>query len=242
MIKYRFKDAFAVIGKAGQGSAESFQEWADPLWASLEGNLTEIEGVVRKNEDGKPCFWAALNDNNESNKRWGEPGFDDSGKYMAACEADIDAIAPSGWVKWVIPAQTYIVVRSTPAELEEIYASLVKKLGERIVGVGHSFFPEYGNDSLVDTYIPIASGMMHCQSCGMPMTEDEYFGNNADGGKNEDYCCHCHQGGAFLGECTMEEMVEICVPHIVEYGTCPDDESARKMLSEFLPTLKRWKK
>ena len=242
MIKYCFKDAFAVIGKAGQGSTENFGEWTDPLWALLESNLSEIEGMVRKNKEGKPFFWSALNDKSESNKRWGEPGFDDSGKYMAACEADVDIIAPAGWVKWIIPAQTYIVVRSTATELEDIYASIVENNSSKIVGVGHSFFPEYGNDDLVDTYIPIANGMMHCQSCGMPMTEDSHFGKNVDGSTNEDYCCHCYSNGAFPGECTMEEMIEICVPLIVENGVCPDSESARKMLSELLPTLKRWKK
>jgi len=242
MIKYCFKDTFAVIGKAGQGSVENFGEWTDPLWASLESSLSEIDGIVRKNKEGKPFFWSALNDNSESNKRWGEPGFDDSGKYMAACEADVDATAPAGWVKWIIPAQTYMVLRSTAAELEGIYASIVEKHGSKIVGVGHSFFPEYGNDDLVETYIPIARGMMHCQSCGMPMTDDSHFGKSADESKSEDYCCHCYPNGAFPGECTMEEMIEICVPLVVESGVCPDNQSARKMLAEFFPTLKRWKK
>ena len=242
MITYRFKDAFAVIGKAGQGSVDSFGQWTDPLWASLESNLSEIEGIVRKNQDGKPLFWSALNDNSDNFRRWGEPGFDDTGKYMAACEADVDVAAPAGWAKWVIPAQTYMVVKSSPAELEGVYANIVEKHGAKIVGVGHSFFPEYGNDELVETYIPIASGVMHCQSCGMPMVEDDHFGNNADGSKNEDYCCHCYPDGAFPDKCTMEEMIEVCVPILVEDGTCPDSESARAMLAEFYPTLKRWKK
>ena len=197
MIKYLFKDAFAVIGKAGQGRGDNFHEWGEPLWALLESNLSEIEGAVRKNEDGKPYFWGALNDNSESNKRWGEPGYEDSGRFMAACEADVDAAAPDGWVKWVIPAQTYMVVRSTAAESESIYNPIAEKLGPKIVGVAHAFFPEYGNDNIVDTYIPIASGMMHCQSCGMPMTEASHFGKNADGSYNEDYCCHCYPNGAF---------------------------------------------
>jgi len=242
MIKYLFKDTFAVIGKVGQGSVDNFEEWINPLWASLESGLSEIEGIVRKNDDGNPLIWGALNDSSESYKRWGEPGFDNSGKYMAACEADVDTPAPDGWVKWIIPAQTYMVVRSTPAESEKIYTDITEKFGSKIIGVGHAFFPEYDNEDLIDTYIPIANGMMHCQSCGMPMTDDSHFGNNADGEKNEDYCCYCYPDGAFPGECTMEEMIEICVPVIVENGVCPNSESARKMLTEFFPTLKRWKK
>ena len=244
MIKYLYKDAFAVIGKAGQGSADSFEEWTNPLWAALESGLSEIEGIVRKNAEGKPFIWSALNDNSESNKRWGEPGFDSSGKYMAACEADVDAAAPNGWTKWIIPAQTYMVIEGTPAELESAYAAIVETHGPKIVGVGHSFFPEYGNDDLVETYIPIASGMMHCQSCGIPMTEDSHFGKNADGSTNEDYCCYCYSNGAFTSpDETMEEMIESCVPFIVEDGVhATDENSARKLLTEFLPTLKRWKK
>jgi hypothetical protein len=55
-----------------------------------------------------------------------------------------------------------------------------------------------------------------CQSCGMPMIEDAHFGKNADGSKNDDYCLHCYPNGAFPGECTMDEMIDICVPIIVE--------------------------
>jgi len=84
---------------------------------------------------------------------------------------------------------------------------------------------------------------IHCQSCGMPMTEESMFGKNADGSKNEDYCCYCFPNGAFTNpDETMEEMIEGCIPHMVEGGVCPDDGSARELLTEFLPTLKRWKK
>jgi len=85
--------------------------------------------------------------------------------------------------------------------------------------------------------------MIMCQSCGMPMTEETLFGKNADGTKNEDYCCYCFPNGAFNnpGE-TLEEMIESCVPHMVESGDFPDADAARKMLQEHLPALKRWKK
>ena len=84
--------------------------------------------------------------------------------------------------------------------------------------------------------------VLFCQSCGMPMGEEGLFGKNADGSKNEDYCCYCYPNGAFNSpDETLEEMIETCVPFLVEAGECPDVESARKMLSEFLPTLKRWK-
>jgi len=84
--------------------------------------------------------------------------------------------------------------------------------------------------------------MLICQSCGMPMTEDSHFGKNADGSKNEDYCCHCYPKGAFNNPSeSMEEMIESCIPFEIEAGAASDEESARKMLTELFPTLKRWK-
>ncbi len=56
-----------------------------------------------------------------------------------------------------------------------------------------------------------------CQCCGMPMGDtDELYGTNADGSKNEDYCKYCFENGAFTFHGTMEEMIEVCVPHMVE--------------------------
>ena len=84
---------------------------------------------------------------------------------------------------------------------------------------------------------------IYCQSCGMPMTEDSMFGKNADGSKNEDYCCYCYPNGEFANpDETIEEMIENCAPYMVESGVCPDNDSAKKLLAGHLPTLKRWKK
>ena len=82
-----------------------------------------------------------------------------------------------------------------------------------------------------------------CQSCSMPMAEEELHGKNSDGSKNEDYCYYCFENGAFSNPNeTLESMIEICIPFLIEDGTCPDADSARKMMQEFLPPLKRWKK
>jgi len=35
----------------------------------------------------------------------------------------------------------------------------------------------------------------HCFSCDMPMKDEKDFGTNADGTKNEEYCCHCMVNG-----------------------------------------------
>ena len=81
----------------------------------------------------------------------------------------------------------------------------------------------------------------HCQSCGMPMGgTDELYGTSADGSKNPDYCNHCFENGAFTRDCTMDEMIEFCVPHVAAALSMSEDK-ARGMIKAFFPTLKRWK-
>ena len=81
-----------------------------------------------------------------------------------------------------------------------------------------------------------------CQSCAMPMTEDKQFGFNADGSKNSDYCCYCFAEGHFAKEETMEEMIESCIPFVLEAGVYPGKEAAQAAMNVFFPTLKRWQK
>ena len=83
--------------------------------------------------------------------------------------------------------------------------------------------------------------MIFCQSCAMPMTRSEEFGTEKDGSKSADYCCYCYQNGEFENkDMTLEEMIEVCAPFLIEAGQASDAESARAMLNEFLPKLKRW--
>lgn len=73
------------------------------------------------------------------------------------------------------------------------------------------------------------------------MSKSEDFGKNSDGTKNEEYCCYCLKNGV-MEDCSLDEMIEMCAEIEVREGIFPDIDSARKKLSEFLPTLKRWKK
>ncbi|MDL2219021.1 zinc ribbon domain-containing protein [Ruminococcaceae bacterium OttesenSCG-928-O06] len=77
-----------------------------------------------------------------------------------------------------------------------------------------------------------------CQSCAMPLDEEALHGTNADGTKNEDYCTYCYQNGAFTTEVTMQEMMDECLPHMVEGGMPEAD--AKAMMEEVFPHLKRW--
>ena len=78
-----------------------------------------------------------------------------------------------------------------------------------------------------------------CQSCGMPLTEEQLLGNEKDGSKNLEYCIYCYDNGEFKQpDLTLEQMIEICVPHMKEAGMT--EVAARTLLKEHLPRLKRW--
>jgi len=78
-----------------------------------------------------------------------------------------------------------------------------------------------------------------CQSCGMPMMEEQY-GTDAGGGLNEKYCTYCYQDGKFTSESTMEEMADFCAPFEVEGGRAKTKEEAKEQLMVYFATLERW--
>lgn len=81
-----------------------------------------------------------------------------------------------------------------------------------------------------------------CQSCAMPLEENsQMYGTNADGSRNKDYCKYCFENGVFTADCTMEEMIEFCVPHMVSAHPSMTEEEARSMMKKHFPELKRWK-
>ncbi len=82
---------------------------------------------------------------------------------------------------------------------------------------------------------------VYCQRCGMPLTKPEEYGTNRDGSKNGDYCQYCFVNGAFAGNATMEEMIEICIPYVLNGQPYHSAEEARSAMREYFPTLKRWK-
>ena len=82
-----------------------------------------------------------------------------------------------------------------------------------------------------------------CQSCAMPLTKPEEFGTEAGGLPSEDYCVHCRKDGKFeMPDCTMEQMIDFCVPYCAEMGVYPSAEAAKAAMLEFFPQLKRWAK
>lgn len=83
----------------------------------------------------------------------------------------------------------------------------------------------------------------YCQSCAMPMgATGEMYGTNADGSKSGNYCKYCFENGEFTTDCTLDEMVEICVAHMTSAHPEMSEDEARKMMRAVFPKLKRWQK
>ena len=84
-----------------------------------------------------------------------------------------------------------------------------------------------------------------CQSCGVPIDSSTY-GTEADGSKSKDYCHYCYANGSFTNDCTMDGMIELNLNYIDEFNKDSEVkytvEEARKMMKEFFPHLKRWKR
>jgi hypothetical protein len=79
-----------------------------------------------------------------------------------------------------------------------------------------------------------------CQSCGMPLQKEDDCGTDTGGSKSGEYCFHCYQDGKFLDEgITLEEKINKNVKFAVQMGIT--EPEARKMASNLLPKLKRWK-
>lgn len=83
--------------------------------------------------------------------------------------------------------------------------------------------------------------MIFCQSCAMPLREDDEYGTNKDGSKNQDYCAFCYNDGEFKQNCNMEEMIQICADYSDHWEPKVTREEAINQMNQFFPTLKRWK-
>ena len=84
---------------------------------------------------------------------------------------------------------------------------------------------------------------LFCQSCGMPLENEEVIGTNKDCSKNNDYCIYCYKDGNFTQDVTMDEMIAISLRHMKElFKEAPDfdEKSAFDNMKSFFPKLKRW--
>ena len=137
-------EAFAVIGK--EGSTNDGQGFISRLWAEATEHFHEAEPLALKDENGKPLgFWGAMSDMTRSFQPW-DDGFT-AGLYLAGVQCGLDAEAPDGWVKWVIPAYEYLYVET---ENENTFSEMIDYMstnGISLAGAVHDFIcPETGKN------------------------------------------------------------------------------------------------
>ena len=131
--------------------------------------------------------------------------------------------------------------------LDETYGQIYQYIADNnfeISGAHYDFYisnPDNTSENELITRIAIpVKQMIVCQSCGMPMQNDEDFGTEQDGGKNGDYCIYCYKDGAFTADLTMDEMIDFCAGNVDDWDVKITKEEAVAMMRENFPKLKRW--
>lgn len=108
-IKKGIKESFAIIGK--EGSTKDGPDFIRRLWNEANTHFGEVAHLAKKGQSGNFLgFWGAMSDFSREFKPW-EENFS-QGLYLAGVEVVTDAMAPQGWVKWVIPGYEYVYVEA----------------------------------------------------------------------------------------------------------------------------------
>ena len=117
--------AFSVIGRAG--STEDGSGFVQRLWQEANSHYNEVAHLAKTDESGKPVgFWGAMSDMEMRFLPW-EENFT-KGRYLAGVQCREDALPPDGWVKWNIPAFTYLYAE---CDGENIFAKMLRHIEEQ---------------------------------------------------------------------------------------------------------------
>lgn len=79
----------------------------------------------------------------------------------------------------------------------------------------------------------------YCQSCSMPLDNEEMLGTEKDGSKNHEYCKYCYADGAFIHPDMKLDEMRIIVKTQMEKIHSP--ANLIEMAVGILPQLKRWR-
>ena len=78
-----------------------------------------------------------------------------------------------------------------------------------------------------------------CQSCSMPLTDNNLLGTEKDGSKSHSYCKYCYRDGAFLNPgLTIDQMSSFMKWKMKEMKM---DDALIDNAVKTLPFLMRWK-
>lgn len=78
-----------------------------------------------------------------------------------------------------------------------------------------------------------------CQSCSMPIDQEELMGTEKDGSKNMAYCKYCYQQGSFVHPTMSLDEMKIMVKEQMKKRKI--DPAVIDMAVSSLPNLRRWK-
>lgn len=81
-----------------------------------------------------------------------------------------------------------------------------------------------------------------CQSCGMPLSQQEFFGTEADSSKNQKYCIYCYKDGQFTQpDASLEQMIQISAKGWSDQDPTVSLQQAMEQMTQVLPHLERWR-
>lgn len=108
------------------------------LWSDANTHFDEVSPVASRDENGALLgIWGAMSDETRSFLPWTEHFT--RGLYLAGVECPIDAEAPDGWTKWVLPGYEYLVVRNDRADAFARAVEYLRESQMKLVGAVHDF-------------------------------------------------------------------------------------------------------
>ena len=144
------KSAFSVIGR--EGSTADGEGFVQQLWAEANAHFDEVAPLVKRDENGGSVgFWGAMTDFSRSFRPW-EKDFS-QGLYLAGVECNDDAQPPEGWVRWDIPAFSYLRAECTSPTLFSDMLAYLDAQNLKLAGAVQDFAdPKTGKNYM---YFPI---------------------------------------------------------------------------------------
>lgn len=84
------------------------------------------------------------------------------------------------------------------------------------------------------------SSYCSCQSCGLPLRDQNVQGTNLDGTRNESYCYFCFRNGSFtMPGITMERMIDK-VANMISMKKNLAQPQSWQIAANTIPNLARW--
>lgn len=145
---------FTVIGKEGRGLASEAASWVPELWELANRDFAELAQTMSETPVEAVELWGLMSDANH----WLDP-WQETGRYLAGMQVPNDVTEPIDWVKWVIPAMEYLVVKTNEANLEmmteKMFEDILPQEKVQLVGAIQEHYLPTFEAGEVELYFPI---------------------------------------------------------------------------------------